>query len=229
MALPEDLKDVLESEVAKLDLERHPFFTALLTGTMPKESFIDSQIQIAFLVRSFAAPMAAIAAGIPGDDMRLSVVENLWEQYGKGKPEKIHGRSLLALIERLGGDLAIMEDMQASAPIAGFNVSIKAIASYEDYQVSTAVFAGIERVYTETSSLIFRAIVAQGWLAAQDIAHYRLHTAAYDENAEAFLRLVGDDWILDGDSRALIKNGIKLGAALFARVYTNLTCEQAYF
>lgn len=233
MVLPEDLRDILESEVAALDLERHPYFAALLTGTMPRESFIESQIQFAYLVRAFYRPMADIGADHGGNlsdvGMRLSVVDNLWEEFGEGKPEKIHGASLLTLLSLLGADLSVMEGMSAPAPIASFNVSIKAIATFEDYQVSTAVFAGIERAYTETSSLIFKGIVQQGWLREESVVHYRPHAADYDENAEAFLRLLADDWILDGESRALIRNGIKLGSALFARVYTNLTCEQAYF
>jgi pyrroloquinoline-quinone synthase len=228
MTLPASLKDVLETEVAVLNLEKHPYFSGLLNGKISKEQFLQSQIQFAYLVRYFSRPMAAVVANIPHDVRRMAIVDNLWEEHGKGDPDKIHGKTIVTLIERLGGDVAELAKNNVSPGIEIFNTALKGIATFEDYRVSASVFGGIERTFVDVSSLICQAIIERGWLPAERITHYALHKELDIQHAEDFLRVVEDDWTNDKDSQPMIRRGIRLGAALFTRVYSDFAAQMSH-
>ena len=159
MSLPAGLKDYLETEIHALKLEQHPYFSGLINGRISKQAFLDSQIQFAYLVRFFSRPMASVVANIPNDVKRMAIVDNLWEEHGKGNPERIHGKTIVTLIERLGGDTSVLASNNISPGIEIFNTALKGIATFEDYRVSASVFGGIERTFVDVSSLICQAII----------------------------------------------------------------------
>lgn len=228
MSLPLDLKNFLETTVSTLKLEAHPYFSALVNGGISKKGFLDSQMSFAHLVEFFSRPMASMVANIPNAHRRMMIVDNLWEEHGKGNPEKIHGRTILTLIDRLGGDSAQVAHNEVTPSIQIFNTALKGIATFEDYRISAAVFSGIERAFVDISTLICKAIVNRGWLPVESITHYALHKELDIRHAEDFLAVVQDDWINHPESREMIKHGVKLGAELFVRVYTDFANEFAY-
>jgi pyrroloquinoline-quinone synthase len=222
MALAADLKDVLETEIASLNLEDHRYFSGLINGKISREAFLESQIQFAYLVRFFSRPMASMVANIPDDIKRMAIVDNLWEEHGKGNPDKIHGKTIVTLIDRLGGDINVLNNSNNVSPsIEIFNIALKGIANFEDYRISASVFGGIERTFVNVSSLICQAIIERGWLPAEQITHYALHKELDIQHAEDFLLVVQDDWVNDKSTRPMIRRGIRLGAALFTRVYSD--------
>lgn len=229
MSLPADLKDLLETTTYAMNLEDHPYFSALISGGISKQGFLDSQMQFAHLVQFFSRPMASMIANIPNAQRRMKIVDNLWEEHGKGIPDKIHGRTILTLIDRLGGDSKKIEEVPTSANIEIFNIALKGISTFEDYRVAAAVFSSIERIFVEVSSLICQAIIKHEWLPVDQITHYALHKEIDIEHAEDFLAVVEEDWINnDIQSRELITHGIRLGASLFINVYTNFSHEFNY-
>jgi pyrroloquinoline-quinone synthase len=227
LSLPPDLKDYLETAAYTLKLDDHPYFSGLLNGKISRKGFLDSQMQFAHLVQFFSRPMASMIANIPNAERRMVIVDNLWEEHGKGDKDKIHGRTILTLIDRLGGDSASVAKTAISPSIEIFNTALKGIATFDDYRVSAAVFSGIERTFVDVSSLICQAIIARGWLPADQITHYALHKELDIQHAEDFLAVVEEDWA-DAESKAMIKRGIRLGSELFARVYTDFAREFNY-
>ncbi|MEI7374812.1 MULTISPECIES: TenA family transcriptional regulator [Dickeya] len=229
MSLPVDLKDLLETTTYAMNVAEHPYFSKLINGEISKQGFIDSQMQFAHLVQFFSRPMASMIANIPNAQRRMKIVENLWEEHGKGIPDKIHGRTILTLIDRLGGNAKDLEKTPISANIEIFNVALKGIATFEDYRLAAAVFSSIERIFVEISSLICQAIIKHDWLPEEKITHYALHKEIDIEHAEDFLAVVEEDWANnDEESKELIARGIRLGASLFMNVYTNFSREFNY-
>lgn len=225
MNLPQDLKNFVENSIDELNLREHTYFSNLLSGQYSKEQFIQSQNQFSYLVKHFSRSMASVIANIPSDLTRTAIVGNLWEEHGHGDPAKVHGKAILTLIDRLGGDSNQLNEKYASESIRIFNIALRGISVFEDYRISTAVFGAIERVFVNISSLICEGIIEQGWLTEDRVIHYALHKEIDTKHAEEFLEVVVDDWNHDEESKELVKVGIRLGLRLFTNVYSDFARE----
>lgn len=220
MELNPSIKDCLETLNHILDVPNHPFFVALNSGEISKEQFLKTQIEFSHLVKFFNRPMAQVVANIPDAIKRMAIVDNLWEEHGKGVPEKVHGRTILTLIERLGGDVSKIDENSNTYNIKAFNQALRSVAAFEDYRYSTAVFGGIERSFVDISTEICKGIVENGWLPLERITHYALHKEIDIKHAEDFLIVSNNDW--DNDQyESLIRTGIEFGGRLFLNVYTS--------
>ncbi|RBB33077.1 iron-containing redox enzyme family protein [Burkholderia reimsis] len=218
MSLHAGLKNYLESCINDLNLTKNPYFKSLCSGEMSKQQFLRSQVEFASMVHFFSRPMAQVIANVPDPLPRVALVGNLWEEHGKGVKENVHGKTILTLIDRLGGDSAQIDLSQPTPNARIFNETLRSVSSFEDYRFSTATFAGIERAFVDISTMIFQSIVAHGWLPAERITHYGLHRTLDIEHAEDFLKVVNQDWN-NARSQDLIKNGIRFGSRLFANTY----------
>lgn len=218
MSLNSSLKEVLENVVESLNISEHPYFKKLSNGEMTKEQFLNSQIEFAPLVSFFNRPMALVISNIPDALLRMALVDNLWEEHGKGNPEKVHGKTILKLIDRLGGDSSSIND-EPTANIKIFNDALRGASIFQSYQFATAMFSGIERAFVDISSIICQSIIDQGWLEEEKITHYGLHKEIDIQHAEDFLHVVNSDWEKN-ESIDEIKSGIEFGAKLFLNVYT---------
>ncbi|MCY4045097.1 MAG: hypothetical protein OXE99_08455, partial [Cellvibrionales bacterium] len=84
MSLNPSIKDCLETVNYTLDIPNHPFFVALKKGEISKEAFLKTQVEFSHLVKFFNRPMAQVVANIPNVNHRMAIVDNLWEEHGKG-------------------------------------------------------------------------------------------------------------------------------------------------
>lgn len=219
MSLHPGLKDCLESVVHDLRVQDHPYFKMLSSGKMSKDQFLQTQIEFAPLVQFFNRPMAQVIANIPDAMLRIALVDNLWEEHGKGVPEKVHGKTILTLIDRLGGDSSLIQRDVFSPNVRIFNEALRGASAFENYRFSAAMFSGIERTFVNVSTEICQGIIDQGWLPADRITHYALHKEIDIQHAEDFLLVVNDDWDR-AEHKQMIKAGIQFGASLFLNVYT---------
>lgn len=219
MSLHPGLKDCLESVVHDLRVHEHPYFKMLASGKMSKAQFLETQIEFAPLVQFFNRPMAQVIANIPDALLRIALVDNLWEEHGKGIPEKVHGKTILTLIDRLGGDASQIQRDEFTPNVRVFNEALRGAAAFENYRFASAMFSGIERTFVNVSTEICQGIIDQGWLPADRITHYALHKEIDIQHAEDFLQVVNEDWA-NAEHQKAIKAGVMFGAHLFLNVYT---------
>jgi pyrroloquinoline-quinone synthase len=219
MSLNPKLKDHLETAIFSLKLEEHPYFQALLSGKVSKSQFLKSQIEFSHAVSFFSRPMAQVISNIPETIPRMAIVDNLWEEHGKGIPEKVHGQTILTLIDRLGGNSSEIDQTSLTPNIEIFNQSLRGASAFEDYRFAASMFGAIERTFVDISGMICSAIINNGWLPEGKITHYSLHKEIDIIHAEDFLKVVNNDWDNE-DHRKTIKDGVMFGAYLFTNVYS---------
>lgn len=224
MELRIELKDCLEATNEALAVSRHPWFHALRSGNVTKDEFLRTQIEFSHLVQFFNRPMAVVIANIHDATKRMAIVENLWEEHGKGNPDKVHGRTILTLIDRLGGTSATIDRSSLTDNVRAFNNALRSVAAFESYRYACAVFAGIERSFVDISSELCQSIIDNGWLTEDRITHYALHKQIDIEHAQDFLKVANEDWETPF-YRDEIQEGLRFGGRLFLNVYTNFYIE----
>lgn len=224
MKLNPSIKDCLEEQNRLLNIEKHPFFVDLNNGKISKEQFLKTQIEFSHLVKYFNRPMAQVVVNIPDAIKRMAIIGNLWEEHGNGIPEKVHGKTIITLIERLGGNIDKIDESSFTSNIKAFNYALRSVAAFEDYHFATAVFGGIERSFVDISTQICKGIAGNGWLSEERITHYALHKEIDIQHAEDFLKVSNDDWD-DLVHQKTIREGIEFGGRLFLNVYTGFHSE----
>lgn len=221
MSLNSGLKHCLESVIANVDVQGHPYFNLLASGEMSKTQFLISQIEFAPLVQCLNLPMAQVINGIPNALLRMSLVEHLWDEHNKAGAEKAHSKTMLILIERLGGNPALISSDRMTPNIRIFNEALRGVSAFADGRFAAGMFGGIERTLADVSTIICKAMIDQKWLSSDRITHYNPHKELTIQHAEDFLQVVNHDW--DNPMyQKTIKDGIEFGANLFLNVYTDL-------
>jgi len=217
------LDDALSRVLDESGYRANPYFTALEEGTFSRDDFVSTQVQFYFCVLFFPRPMAAVAAKIPDAALRVEVVRNVWEEHGEGEPGRMHGVTFVEFLRRLAGIEQAELDRTALWPEARlFNTALAGAGVLDDHLVSVAMLGTIEAMFAELSGRIGRAVVARGWLPADEMIHYDLHEQLDVKHAKDFFDVLAPTWESDEHSRYYITQGIWLGACALDDLYRGL-------
>src|SRR5437588_6020714 len=91
----------------------------------------------------------------------------------------------------------------------------------DELEVGVGCMGIIEYAFAGISALIGKAVVDRGWVAAEQLVHYKLHAEIDERHAEEFFAVVERQWELP-QRRYYIEQGLDLGAYIFNRLYEDL-------
>ncbi|MFO0984398.1 MAG: iron-containing redox enzyme family protein [Planctomycetota bacterium] len=206
----------------------NPYFAALRSGEMCHDDFVETQIQFYFAVVFFNRPMAALAAKIPTPELRVEVLRNVWEEHGEGDASRVHGRTFLEFLDRLAHVTEADVERRALWPeVRVFNTTLVGACVLDDYLIGAGLLGMIERMFCDISSWIGRAVVARGWLRAEQMIHYNLHQQLDVRHSQDFFDILARSWDHGPLNRYMIEQGLRLGATVFDGLYHGLYRNRA--
>ncbi|MCP3144349.1 TenA family transcriptional regulator [Pyxidicoccus xibeiensis] len=199
-----------------------PYLRALRDGSLAREAFIETQLQFFGAVSHFSRPMALLASRLPRPDQRLPLVENVFDEHGRGDLGHGHERTFLLLLERLGADLSRVRRSGTWPEVRAFNAALTGLAAFDPPLTGLAVFGVIEDLFSAISLELGRGIVSRGWLVASEVAHYPTHATLDEEHAEGFYLQLDGPYGEDARAAEEIEQGLALGGHLFLHLYDDL-------
>jgi hypothetical protein len=109
---PTQTESLAISLLADSPILGNSYFRSLKDGCMPKEKFIDSQVQFFYVVSFFSRHLAALTARFPGSSERWVLVHNLPEEHGLDeenpaegfRPHLAQDKTFAAFLQSLGID-----------------------------------------------------------------------------------------------------------------------------
>lgn len=205
----------------RIAITGNPYFTALRDGSMPLDRFRHTQEQFAFAVEFFPRPMAALVGRIPEPALRLDILHNLVEEHGGFDESLFHKTTFHRFLGSIGSDPAALDSLTLWPCLRAFNSVLTTACVLDELEVGVACMGIIEMAFADCSAVIGQAVVAQGWVAADALVHYRLHAAIDERHAEEFFNVVEPRWA-DPQRRYFIEQGLELGAYAFDRLYRDL-------
>lgn len=215
--------DLLEKVLKDTDYSENPYFTNLREKTFEKADFVETQIQFFYAVIFFSRPMAALAAKIPTPELRLEVLRNAWEEHGEGSLTQAHGKTFIEFLRRLDG--VSEEDVYLRglwADVRIFNTTLSGVSVLDDFIIAVGVLGIIERMFSDISAWIGKGVVENGWLAEDELIHYKLHQELDIKHSEDFFNILQSPFGHSAENRYLIEQGLRLGATLFNNLYLGL-------
>jgi pyrroloquinoline-quinone synthase len=200
---------------------RGPYLESLADGSMPPEVFRITQEQFFHAVTFFPRPMAALVGRIPDPHARLDILHNLVEEHGDFRVREFHHSTFRRFLCSIGSDLDDVDRQQVWPEVRAFNSVLSSACALDDLALGISCMGVIEYAFAGISAAIGRAVVDRGWVAADQLVHYKLHAAIDERHAEEFFAVVEPRWG-DEDGRHHIAQGLQLGAYAFDRLYRDL-------
>lgn len=208
------------------------YFTELATDAMSRERFVRSQKQFYFAVRYFSRPMAALMARMPDSASRQGLIHNLSEEHGFDDeadnappgfdPTLAHDLTFLAFLRTLGVTPQEMAKEREAAGVRAFNVALMGACTMERIETAFGCLGVIEYAFADICELIGCKVVERGWIAQEDLVHYKLHAQIDKRHAADFFKVVDGAWTRDPAARMAIEDGVQLGLHVFNRLYEEL-------
>jgi pyrroloquinoline quinone (PQQ) biosynthesis protein C len=200
----------------------NPYLATLADGGMTKDDFVETQIQFMFAVVFFSRPMSALAGRLPRPQMRLALLENIRDEHGDGRLTNCHESTFLEFLARLGVEGPEIDQRALWPEVRAFNTTLAGACSFEDVYTALAALGMIEDLFSGISAAIGKAVVARGFLAANEIVHYATHEELDVTHAEGFYASLYEAYESHPRYRYQIDQGLELGAYIFMRLYEDL-------
>lgn len=217
-----------DAVLARTNILANPYLTALANGAMSLDAFRETQEQFFYAVTFFPRPMAALVGRIPDPHQRLDILHNLVEEHGEFNASAFHHNTFRMFLETLGTDTTVLDASRLWPEIRAFNNVLTAACVLDELEVGVACMGVIEQAFAGVSAAIGRTVVARGWIAKADLAHYKLHAAIDERHANEFYAVVEPRWS-DPGRRYFIEQGLELGAYVFNRLYADLHARSAAY
>jgi pyrroloquinoline-quinone synthase len=222
--------DCVEGWTVRRPILANAYFTSLRDGTMSREVFVRSQKQFFFAVRYFSRPMAALMARMPDSASRQGLIHNLSEEHGfddeGGRadfdPALAHDLTFLDFLRTLGIGAAEMAREREGPEVRAFNAGLMGACMMERSETAFGCMGVIEYAFADICERIGREVVERGWIAADELVHYKLHAQIDKRHAADFFAVVEGAWHRNAAARVAVEDGILLGLHLFNRLYEDL-------
>ncbi len=220
----------VENWTGRRSILDNSYFSALKDDTMSRECFVRSQKQFFFAVRYFSRPMAALMARMPDSASRQGLIHNLSEEHGFDDggvepgfdPALAHDLTFLAFLRTLGIGGAEMAKEREGPEVRAFNTGLFGACMMERVELAFGCLGVIEYAFADICELIGRKVVERGWIAAEELVHYKLHAQIDKRHAADFFKVVDGAWNRDAAARTAVEDGIVLGLHLFNGLYEDL-------
>jgi len=108
------------------------FLTALLNGAFTKTQIREFALQYSYYSRNFPRVLgAAVAAVEPLDRWWVPLVDNIWDEGGRGNPKAYHSRMYRTFLESVAPDVAISDEHVPDYPVGA--AARRAVDAFIDY------------------------------------------------------------------------------------------------
>jgi pyrroloquinoline-quinone synthase len=215
------IMDQAEAILHRVDFSRNPYLRSLTDGTMSLNGFRRSQQQFYFAVAYFPQPMAVLLSRLSDPQSRVAILHNLVEEHGDFRAEEFHPQTFRRFLETIDCRADEMSKLTECSAVRAFNLGLHGACAFADVEVGVCCLGAIELAFAGISATIGRAVIERGWIAAEQLVHYRLHAEIDKRHAEEFFAAV-QPALNDPFRRKSIEQGLELGAYLFDQLYRGL-------
>lgn len=209
-----------ENTIATSRAYAHPFLAELRSVTADREAARRFAVQWYKAATAHKKSFPGLVYNVQNDEIRLSLIDILNEEYGFGELDQVHARVLWRFLEALGISLEDVEAEAAEEGVAYFSRHVDEAWLNSDPDFAYGVHYALEFLAANMHKA-FYANVARLGLPEEAIAYFRIHSVAEVEHAEKARRglsLLGTD----GETQERVAAGMALGTELVEKLLDGL-------
>jgi pyrroloquinoline-quinone synthase len=170
---------------------RDPMLEAVRKGSMSPDGLRLWTLQAALVVRHFTRFISAIHANCPHRDGQQLLAENLWEEHGRGVPDRDHYSLILRLARSLG---ATDRDLDNVEPLPETDAYIKHclnVTRQDSFVESlTAIAVGIEIFMPAFFGTLAESLRSKYGLTSKEVEYLLVHVTEDKTHSSRALQLI---------------------------------------
>ena len=215
------MKNFILKLIKSSPIDSQPFFMSLLNGTMDREKFKETQINLLDAVEFFSKPMFIISSKLDSYEDRCCIIENIIDEHGNGKIGNAHGNTFRQYLVSLGATEKQINNRKPNKAVLEYNKTLIKCSTKKSTMRSIAMMGIIEERYSKISAIIVKEILKKKWISKDRLYHYSLHEELDVEHAQSFYNIIRGGW-KNINSKEEIKKGLKLGNAMIFNLYNGI-------
>ncbi len=165
--------------------------------------------------------MAALIARMPDPATRIDILHNIVEEHGDFREEQFHQNTFRRFLGTIGTRSPDEAGIEMWPAVHAFNNILMSACASDEIEVGVGCLGIIEYTFAEISTIIGKAVIANGWVGSRELVHYAQHAELDVRHADEFFALVEPCWDV-AQKRAAIQQGLELGAYAFDQLYRSL-------
>lgn len=186
MGLTDELISILHREGF-----RDPLYDAALGGRMSRAGLKLWFLQAALIVRQFPRFISAIHANCPYADAQELLVENLWEEHGRGIPGRDHFSLMKKLLRGLGAaeeEIERTEPLPETADYIAYCFEVTRERSF--LEGMAAIGVGMEHSIPRFFGALARALIEHYGLTPDDVEFLSVHVEEDSDHSRRALEII---------------------------------------
>lgn len=204
----------VELQPSITNILNHPFLQRLAGSTLTREQLKEFALQYNIYCGYFPRYLAAVAANVPDDDTRLSLIENLWEEHGAGNLAESHRTLFRRFLEGVGVSEA---DWQDAIPLSSTKQYVDILFDLCQHahflEGLGALGPGTEYFTSEEYALILSGLQGYPFLSEESVRFWAVHIDM-DEGHYGGMVSSLIPWADSEENRQRITNGARRAVEL---------------
>ena len=170
---------------------RDPMFDAIRSGHMSRAGVKVWALQAMFVVHQFTRFISALHANCPDRGGQSLLAENLWEEHGRGDPERDHLTLIRRLAKSLGSDDEEIARAQPLPETSEYIDHCLKVSREGSLAVGmTAIGVGIEHFMPHFFGVLAEGLSTHYGIAEKDLAFLLVHIGEDEAHARRALELI---------------------------------------
>jgi pyrroloquinoline-quinone synthase len=166
-------------------------FDAVLSGSMSRAGVMQWMLQASLVVRQFTRFISAIHANCPHRDAQQLLAENLWEEHGRGVPDRDHYALIRKLARSLGATDRELDDAQPLKETGEYiDHCLRVTRELSFVESMTAIAVGIESFMPAFFGILGDSLCSRYGLTRDDVQYLMVHVAEDETHARRALTLL---------------------------------------
>jgi len=154
------------------------------------------------------------------------ILRNLVEEHGDFHEEAFHHTTFQRFLGSVEASPETVAQERVWPCVRAFNSVLSTACLLDELETGVACMGIIEQAFAGISTAIGKSVTRRGWVAPEDLVHYKLHAEIDERHAEEFFAVVAPAWE-DPGRRYFVEQGLELGAYVFDRLYRGLLEHEA--
>jgi pyrroloquinoline-quinone synthase len=200
-------------------IEAHPLLVALEQGRLGLDHVRFVALEIHHVVDHFPRLLAALLANVPDWRRRTAVVENLWEEHGRGKERLVHVETYKRFLVSIGVSPGTIEASRPGIPAIAYNRAMLDLCLHHHHAEGMAALAIVEEIVARASPAVARYAIARHGIDRREIVHFSDHEVLDVTHAEELYELAATE---HGRCPKEVERGMALGHYYHSRLYSDL-------
>lgn len=170
---------------------RDPMFDAVRSGSMSRLGIRLWSLQASLVVREFTCFVSAIHSNCPNRDGQQLLAENLWEEHGRGRPDRDHYVLVRKLARSLGAtdsDLDNVKPLPETARYIEHCFNVTRNATFVESM--TALGIGVESFMPAFFGALAASLCSQHQLSPDDVEYLSVHVNEDETHSRRALELI---------------------------------------